>query len=78
MFFDIEWEHAFAKMRFGRAYPRIQQPTLDRARMDLYRLAQSLSLIEGPLRIADGDFPDRDVMVSIAEWHTKEVLAAVR
>jgi hypothetical protein len=46
--------------------------------MDLYRLAQSLSLIEGPLRIADGDFPDRDVMVSIAEWHTKEVLAAVR
>lgn len=78
MFFDIEWEHAFAKMRFGRDYPRIQQSNLDGARLDFYRLAQSLSLIEGPLRIADGDFPDRDFMVSIAEWHIKEVLGAVR
>jgi hypothetical protein len=34
-------------------------------------------LIEGPLRIADGDFPDRDFMVGIAEWHINAVLAAV-
>jgi hypothetical protein len=78
MFFDIEWEHAFAKMRFGRQYSRIQPPDLDATRMEFYRLAQSLSLIEGPLRIADGDFPDRDFMLGIAAWHVEQILAALR
>jgi hypothetical protein len=78
MFFDIEWEHAFVRMRFGDEYQRLQQPGLDSARLNFYRLAQSLSLIEGPLRLADGDFPDHDSMLNIAQWHIKEVLAAVR
>jgi hypothetical protein len=77
MFFDPEWEHAFAKLRFGRHFANLEPPDLDDARMDFYRLAQSLSLIEGPLRIADGDFPHRDAMVDIAEWHIDAVLAAV-
>jgi hypothetical protein len=77
MFFDLEWEHAFAKLRFGRHFAKLEPPDLDGARMAFYQLAQSLSLIEGPLRIADGDFPDRDFMVGIAEWHINAVLAAV-
>jgi hypothetical protein len=74
MFFDIEWEHAFLQMRFGDAYEPLHVPGLDAARLRLYEFAQSLSLIEGPLRIADGDFPDRDFMMGIARWHSDKVL----
>nr|WP_203690439.1 aminoglycoside phosphotransferase family protein [Catellatospora coxensis] len=76
MFFDVEWEHAFTGMRFGSAYAPLRQPGLDPARLDLYRLAHSLALIEGPLRIADGDFPGREFMLGIADWHIEQVLAA--
>jgi hypothetical protein len=74
MFFDVEWEHAFVRMQFGSAYERMHVSGLDAARLRFYAFAQSLSLIEGPLRIADGDFPGRDVMLGIAAWHTDEVL----
>lgn len=74
MFFDIEWEHAFLRLRFGPEYERLQVPGLDPNRMRFYEFAQSLSLIEGPLRIADGDFPDRDFMLELAAWHTERVL----
>lgn len=76
MFFDVEWEHAFTSLRFGSAYEPLRQPGLDRARLDFYRLAHSLALIEGPLRIAAGDFPGREFMQSIADWHIEQVLAA--
>lgn len=73
-FFDIEWEHAFLRLRFGSQYEPLQVPDLDPARMRFYEFAQSLSLIEGPLRIADGDFPHRDAMIEIATLHTDKVL----
>jgi hypothetical protein len=74
MFFDIEWEHAFVRMRFGSWYEPLRVSGLDPARLRFYEFAQSLSLIEGPLRIADGDFPDRDFMLGIAAFHTDKVL----
>jgi hypothetical protein len=74
MFFDVEWEHAFLQMRFGPAYEPLYAPGLDAARLRFYEFAQSLSLIEGPLRIADGDFPGRDFMLGLATWHTEKVL----
>jgi tRNA A-37 threonylcarbamoyl transferase component Bud32 len=77
MFFDIEWEHAFTRLRFGPSYERLRAPGLDEARLRFYEFAQSLSLIEGPLRIADGDFPARDLMLDIANWHTGKVLRLV-
>ena len=78
MFFDIEWEHAFLRMRFGNQYGPLQVSGLDPARLRFYEFAQSLSLIEGPLRIVDGDFPDRDFMLGIAAWHTDKVLRVVQ
>ena len=74
-FFDPEWEHAFLEMRFGSAYPTLRLPDLDQARMRLYRLARHLSLVAGPLRLLDGDFPDRDFMLEIADWHTGRALS---
>lgn len=78
MYFDAEWEHAFTEMRLGAAYADLDARfDLDPARTGLYVLAQSLSLIEGPLRIADTDFPGRAFMLEIAAGHTKKVLQLV-
>ncbi|GII23874.1 phosphotransferase family protein [Planosporangium mesophilum] len=75
--FDVEWDHAWLQMRFGDAYPALRPVDLDADRLALYQYAQVLSLIEGPLRIADTDFPDRDWMLGLAEWNINKALAAV-
>ncbi|MFD6327864.1 phosphotransferase family protein [Streptomyces sp. NPDC058442] len=75
MFFDVEWEHVFLQLRFGEQYPALSRPGLDPARLDLYMLAMRLSLVAGPLRLLDGDFPHRAAMRGIAEHNAKEALA---
>ncbi|WP_026212065.1 phosphotransferase [Longispora albida] len=77
MHFDAEWEHAFLRLRFGQHYRHLAVPGLDPARMALYSLAMDLSLVSGPLRLLDGDFPDRDFMLAIAGHATGRVLAAL-
>lgn len=51
---------------------------LDEGRLALYTLAQRLSLTAGPLRLLDGDFPDRAFMAGIAEYNLNKVLEAAR
>jgi len=75
MSFDVEWEHAFLEIRFGDHYPALAVDGLDLDRMRLYRLALHLSLVAGPLRLADGDFPEAAFMREIAEHHTGLALA---
>ncbi|MYX32974.1 MULTISPECIES: phosphotransferase [unclassified Streptomyces] len=75
MFFDVEWEHVFLQLRFGERYPALSRPGLDPARLDLFMLAMRLSLVAGPLRILDGDFPHRALMRGIADHNAKEALA---
>ncbi|WP_440072270.1 phosphotransferase [Streptosporangium sp. OZ121] len=75
MYFDVEWEHVFLQLRFGERYAALSQPGLDPQRLDLFMLAMRLSLVAGPLRLLDGDFPDRSFMQSIAEHNTEEALA---
>jgi hypothetical protein len=74
MFFDVEWEHVFLELRFGEQYETLRLPGLDPRRMAFYRLAMHLSLVEGPLRLLDGDFPHRDGMRQIAEWNVGHTL----
>lgn len=76
-YFDVEWEHAWLQMRFGEAYPALRPVDLDADRLELYRYAQVLSLIEGPLRIADTDFPDRRWMRDLAERNIAKALTAI-
>ena len=66
MYFDPEWEHVFLRLRFGEHYRYLREPGLDPHRLALYRLALHLSLVAGPLRLLDGDFPDREPMLQIA------------
>ncbi|KUN88389.1 aminoglycoside phosphotransferase [Streptomyces bungoensis] len=75
MHFDVEWEHVFLRLRFGAHYPVLSRPGLDPRRLDLYALALHLSLVAGPLRLLDGDFPDRDTMLRIVEHNLTEALA---
>ncbi|WP_431964834.1 phosphotransferase [Actinacidiphila sp. bgisy160] len=75
MYFDVEWEHVFLRLRFGNHYAALVRPGLDPRRLDLYMLAMRLSLVAGPLRLLDGDFPDRGFMRGIAEHNLREALA---
>jgi hypothetical protein len=75
MFFDIEWEHAFLRIRFREHYRWLTSGVLDEQRLALYTLAMRLSLVAGPLRLLDGDFPDREVMMGIAEYNLRQALA---
>jgi hypothetical protein len=77
MFFDVEWEHAFLRIRFGEHYRWLPGRDLDHRRLALYTLAMRLSLVAGPLRLLDGDFPDRDAMMGIAEHNLREVLTSL-
>lgn len=73
-FFDVEWEHAFLELRFGADYRPLAAETLDENRLRLYRLAMYLSLVEGPLRLLDGGFPDRSGMLDIVESNLDRTL----
>lgn len=77
MFFDVEWEHAFLELRFAEHYRSLRPGPggLDEPRLRLYRLAMYLSLVTGPLRLLDGDFPDRAPMMAIAEANIGRTLA---
>jgi hypothetical protein len=74
MFFDVEWEHVFLGLRFGSHYRWLRAHDLDDQRMRLYQLAMHLSLIAGPLRLLDGDYPEREDMLEIAEAHIRRAL----
>jgi hypothetical protein len=77
MFFDVEWEHVFLRLRFGEHYRLLREDGLDENRLRFYRLAMHLSLIAGPLRLLDGDFPDREPMLRIVEYNIGKALEFV-
>jgi hypothetical protein len=74
MYFDVEWEHVFLRIRFGEHYDVFRTSGLDRRRLDLFMLAMRLSLVAGPLRLFDGDFPHRAEMQGIAEHNLQQAL----
>ncbi|MEW2611202.1 phosphotransferase [Streptomyces sp. NPDC047880] len=78
MYFDVEWEHVFLRLRHPEGvHRRLVVQGLDEERLALYTLVQRLSLTAGPLRLLEGDFPDRASMRAIAEHHRNEALALV-
>jgi Phosphotransferase enzyme family len=76
MYFDVEWEHAHMRVRLGRDWARtVGAADLDAGRLALYMLAQRLFLVAGPMRLLDGDFPDRAFARGIIEHNLGEALA---
>lgn len=78
MYFDAEWEHVFLRIRFGSHYDVLRAPGLDEDRLRLYRLATHLSLVAGPLRLLDGDFPHPEAMRAIAGHNVGQTLSLLR
>lgn len=74
MYFDIEWEHVFLRLRFGDHYQHLVTEALEADRMRFYQLAMHLDLVAGPLRIADSEHPNRDWFRDIADYHLQQAL----
>ncbi|GLW55570.1 phosphotransferase [Kitasatospora phosalacinea] len=75
LYADPEIEHCWTRMRFGPHYAALRDPGLDPRRVAFYRYAMHLDLVGGPLRIAAGDFPDRQWMLETADHHLRQALA---
>jgi hypothetical protein len=75
MYFDVEWDHVFLRLRYQEDYRFLDRDGMDPARLRLYALAMHLSLVAGPLRLLDGDFPEREGMLQIVESNLRRVLA---
>ncbi|MFJ4815843.1 phosphotransferase family protein [Streptomyces sp. NPDC088801] len=45
MYFDVEHEHVFLRLRFGPHYDALRAPDLDEARLRLYRLSMHIGLV---------------------------------
>jgi hypothetical protein len=73
-YFDVELEHAWMRLRFGRHYAKLSQGGLDEDRLRLYQLCMHLDLVAGPLRIAGTSHPERDWFRALAEHHLQRAL----
>jgi hypothetical protein len=74
MYFDVEREHVWLRMRFGRHYAQLSRGDLDEDRLRFYQLCMHLDLVAGPLEIADTSHPDREWFRDVAEHHLQRAL----
>lgn len=73
-FFDIEHEHTFLELRFGKHYRYLQQNGLDLNRMLFYRLHHYISLTSGGLKLLHRGFPDQAFASNLADYHARNTL----
>jgi len=74
MYFDVEIEHVWMRMRFGEHYAKLRRGGLDEDRLRFYQLCMHLDLVAGPLRIADTSHPERAWFRDLAERHLQRAL----
>lgn len=74
MYFDVEVEHVWMRMRFGEHYAKLSRGGLDEDRLRFYQLCMHLDLVAGPLRIAGTSHPEREWFRSVAEHHLLRAL----
>ncbi|HUB41454.1 MAG TPA: aminoglycoside phosphotransferase family protein [Streptosporangiaceae bacterium] len=73
-YFDVETEHVWMRMRFGRHYAKLLRGALDEDRLRFYQLCMHLDLVAGPLRITGTSHPDREWFRDVAEYHLRRAL----
>jgi hypothetical protein len=74
MYFDVEVEHVWMRMRFGGHYAKLSQGGLDEYRLRFYQLCMHLDLVAGPLRIAGTSHPEGEWFRGVAEHHLQRAL----
>ena len=67
MYFDVEWEHNFLRIRFHEHYGALRETGLDPVRMRFYALATHLSLVASGIPMVDD--------LRIAEHNVMQTLA---
>jgi hypothetical protein len=77
MYFDVEWEHAFLRLRLREHYEPLRVDGLDESRLRLYTLCLHLSLVAGPLLLLGGSHPEQQEFDSIMRSHLAAVLGHV-
>ncbi|WP_254400988.1 hypothetical protein [Streptomyces sp. AC555_RSS877] len=58
-------------MRFGPHYEALRNPDLDPRRVKYYQYVVHLDPVGGPLRMAEGDFPNREWMLDVAHFQLR-------
>ena len=73
-YFDVEVEHVWMRLRFGRPYAKLDPGDLDHDRLRFYQLCLHLGLVAGPARIAETSHPEREWFRAVAEHHLERAL----
>jgi Phosphotransferase enzyme family len=73
-YFDVETEHVWTRMRFGEHYAKLNPGGLDKDRLRFYQLCMHLSLVAGPVRIADTSHPQAEWFRWLGEQHLQRAL----
>lgn len=74
MFFDIEYEHSFLKLRFGENYKYLTVNNLDLDRLRFYKLHLHISCLSGALELKQKGYPDMDDVNGMIEHNFKQAL----
>ncbi|WP_328588698.1 MULTISPECIES: phosphotransferase [Bacillaceae] len=79
-FFDVEYEHAFLKLRFGNFYRYFEDKDydLDPDRMCFYQFYHHISLTSGGLKLLNRGFPNQKFAKELARYHTDCVLNLIK
>lgn len=73
-FFDLEREHAYLKLRFGKYYAYLQRDDLDETRMRFYTFCLHISAAYGHYLLFKKGFPDPDMLREIFEYNIQKIL----
>jgi len=73
-FFDLEREHAYLKLRFGKYYAYLQRDDLDETRMQFYTFCLHISAAYGHYLLYQKGFPDPDMLRGILESNIQKFL----
>ncbi|WP_245237496.1 phosphotransferase [Paenibacillus ihuae] len=70
-FFDIEHEHSFLELRFGKFYRYLKNDSLDPDRMRFYWFHHHISLTSGGLKLLHRGYPDQQFAGNLAKYHAE-------
>lgn len=73
-FFDLEREHAYLKLRFGRRYEYLERHDLDEKRMQLYTFCLHITAAYGHYQLYRKGYPNPESLRAIYEGNIQKFL----
>lgn len=75
MFSDAEYEHSFLEFRFEHCYKYLETNTLDKDRMNFYKLYHHIGYLSGALELLQTDYSDMDDVNGMIRYNFSQVIA---